>query len=926
MALERLTEICRRWGWGKRFLALGLAFFALSLPPALWWGPSALLRYGLTRGLETQGLRVAALDRAVFSLTQGRIDLRKLDVRPPLGAPLTVARIDLAFSWRAMLAGRIEIAELSISGLDLRIERGTDGAWRLPIPAGPTGVPTDAGTPPLALGIARLVATESRIVLIDGTASMTFDVDRFAAAGFDLRRPDGAMDVELSARVAGGRVRADGTGTPLAPAPEIAGTLRADGVELGAIAAFLGQAFSGTLDADLSLRARGTRGEAQGRLAVDRPRVAGAAAAALEWRGRATFGPRDPVEIDGAGAARDPVYETEGTRISAERLETEGLRVRIADGTLRIETRAEVLGAKFMAADLAASAARVTSPVLNVDIHGGTLTADVRMAVEAGAVATPDIGAQARGVELEGRFADGRFAGRGAFDGVDIDAKAADVAASAARISVEGALDVARTAFDGRLRAAELNIGRNDGLDLVAIGALALDGAKFDATTRRAGPIVAERVRALRRETARADVAAFPWRLEAPRLDADSIVSASDGKVRVGSVRARGPVLRVTRTPTGFVSFDALAKGREPSAGQGPGFRIEGLAIDDARLEFVDRAVATPVRLGADRVLLRLGALDTASPEASARARLRAQVGASGTLELDGDIAPLAAKIGFALSGGARGIDLPPFSPYVADALGVDLRTGRFDVDLDLAARAEALAGTSHWRIRNLEIDDRGVGALAREAGAPLQMALGLLRDSAGDIALDIPIAGRLDDPSFDTSDAVRQAVGGAMRGALSATFNALFPFGFILGALVDGEARAAVPPVTFAPGLSALDAQDVAALDALAGVLAARPSARLELCGFAGPSDLRALNAARGTEARGQELVETLRRLFARATGIQTETAGADELRALAEERARAVAERLTADGRVEAGRLYQCRPVVETAADAHPRVELKF
>jgi outer membrane protein OmpA-like peptidoglycan-associated protein len=205
-------------------------------------------------------------------------------------------------------------------------------------------------------------------------------------------------------------------------------------------------------------------------------------------------------------------------------------------------------------------------------------------------------------------------------------------------------------------------------------------------------------------------------------------------------------------------------------------------------------------------------------------------------------------------------------------------------------------------------------------------MALGFLRDGQGDIALEVPISGRLDDPSFDSSDAVRQAVGGAIRGALLTTFNVLFPFGFIFGALGDGQSLPALPPVAFAPGLASLDARATAALDALAGVLADRPSTRLDVCGFAGPADLRALSAARGTDPRGQELVETLRRLFARATGSAPNAAGEDELRGLAEERARAVAQRLAERPGVDAARLFECRPVVETQADAAPRVELRF
>jgi hypothetical protein len=1024
-----LVEIWRRWGWGKRAAALWGVMLILALPPGLWWGPSAALRYALTRGLEGQGLRVAALDQAVLSLTQGRIDLRKLDVQPPLGAPVTVARIELEFSWRALLAGRVEIAKLSISGIDLRLERGRDGNWRLPLPSAAPSAPAQAE--PFAIGVARLIATEGRVTLVDGARSLRVDVELFDVSGFDLRQPGRPLRVELAAALAGGRVRASGEAAPLAAIPTAMATIRAASVDLASLAPFLCLDLAGTLGGEVSVRADAASIDAQGEIELARLRAPGATVEALSWRGRAGWSPARGLEIDGTTQARGlaaapvgaaamrfegratigaeialdgaasfeaPSFEAPDTRIAATRLtaaalragrgargwtlaadaaaegvavvlpageialdtlKAPGLRARMTGADGRLETPFEVGVASFGSPDLRARFENLRSGGLTLDFgaqaafagrfasaraeiaagdlragFGGleldlrrsswaqALAAEFRLALTDAALDTPDFAARASSSTVDGRWTGARFEGQIAAERAAIDLKSAKVDARAANAAADIAFDMSRAALEGRARLGELRLRRADGLDLAEIGALAIDGIALSGATRRASAVLAERVRILRREAA----PAFPWRLEAPRLEIGGVAVAADGAVRVGPLRTRGAVLRVTRTATGFASLDAILADGDPAAPPGPGFRVESVAVDDSRLEFEDRALATPVRVDADRVALRFGAIDTAAPAAPTRASLRARVGGAGALDLQGDATPLAPKIGFDLTGTARGVDLPPFSPYVATALGADLRTGRFDLDFRLTARDEALAGASHWRLQNLEIDDRGAGALAREAGAPLAMALGFLRDRRGDIALDVPISGKLDDPSFDASDAVRQAVGGAMRGALSATFNALFPFGFILGELVAGEALPALPPVGFAPGLASFDDRASAALDALAGVLASRPSVRLEICGFAGPADLRALAAARGTDPRGQELAETLRRLFARATGAAPSVAGEDELRGLAEERARAVKDRLAGRAGVDAARLFECRPVVETDAGANPRVELKF
>lgn len=1010
-------------------MALVALALSLAAPPGLWWGPSAVLRFALKYGLEAQGVKVAALDQAVLSLTQGRIDLRKLDVHPPLGAPVTVGRIELEFSWRALLAGRVEIAELALSGVDLRLERGRDGNWRLPLAVATPGA--SAPAEPFAIGIARLIATDGRVTLVDGARSLRVDVERFDVSGFDLRQPGRPLRVELAAAFAGGRVRASGEAAPLADAPAGAATIRVSSLDLAALAPFLGLDLAGTLDGEVSLRADPDSVDARGEVDLARLRASGGTVDALNWRGSTRWTRSGGMEIDGATQARGlvaaplraaamrfegrasigaemafdgtasfeaPTFDAPDMRIAATRLtagalragwgargwtlatdataeavavalpagevaldtlKAPGLRARGIGADGRLETPFEIGIASFVGPELRARLDGLRSGGLTLDFgaqaslagrfasaraeiaagelragFGGleldlrrfgwvpTLASEFRLAATDAALETPDFAARAPSATVDGRWTGARFEGQVATERAALDLKSAKMETRVARASGDIAYDLSRAALDGRARLGELRVRRADGLDLAEIGALAIDGIALSGATRRVSGVLAERVRVLRREAA----PAFPWRLEAPRVEIGGVALAADGAIRVGPLRARGGVLRVTRTATGLASLDALLAGGDPSAPPGPGFRLESVAIDDSRLEFEDRALATPVRVNADRVNLRLGALDTAAPTTPTRASLRARLGGSGSIDVQGDAIPLAPKIGFDLTGTARGVDIPPFSPYVAKALGVDFRTGRFDLDFLLTTREETLSGSSRWRIRNLEIDDRGAGALAREAGAPLEMALGFLRDGQGDIALEVPISGRLDDPSFDSSDAVRQAVGGAIRGALSTTFNVLFPFGFIFGALADGQSLPTLPPVAFAPGLASLDARATAALDALAGVLADRPSTRLDVCGFAGPADLRALSAARGTDPRGQELVETLRRLFARATGSAPNAAGEDELRGLAEERARAVAQRLAERPGVDAARLFECRPVVEAQADAAPRVELRF
>lgn len=1002
--LERLNKIWRIDGRWRRVSIAGTAVFALLLLPALWWGPSAALRFALTRSLEAQGIKVAALDEAVFSLTRGRIDLRRLDMRPPMGPPLIVDRIDVAFAWKPLLAGRVDILEVAVDGFDLRVERDGTGRWILPFAGGEAAPRADAVAPPPApfpLGIARLTAKNGRMTLADTKGKiLSVAIERFDVSDFALAEGERPLRIEFEAKLAGGSLRAKGSATPMANVPGAKLDVAIADLDLGTLAPFADIAMAGRLRANVAIEAKPGAATIDGALALANGDLPGVVSAReFDWEGKIDWSPEAGLAaIGAANAVALELARVEAGTIAARSIdfrlaadatwrvgvtgESRALRMTLPDARLDaanlsvtdIDARAErggtiELRGKVSARELSAEAGGVAVDIAGLDATLGGVSLGEIVAAEFDARATglagkasdaqaaldvlrvvgrysdgefdgkvdianasagnADFAARMARAAIEGRYAGGEFTGPVSLDGLEARHKAEKIVVTAAGIG--GVMDIApeRSRFAARqLRVRELAARRDDGMDLFQAAAVSFDRFTYADAALRVRALAVERLKALRREAAMGEVAAFPWRFEAARVDVDGANLEPDRILRFGTVRARTPVVRVTRTAKGLASLDALRAGDADPDAPFPAIRVARIEIDDARLEFEDRAVKTPVSLDASRVAIRVGALDTRAVDRPTPVSLKGRIGGYGEISLEGTAMPLAAKPGFDLKGKALGIDLPPISPYVADALGVELRTGNFDLDLTIAAMAEALTGVSRWHIRNLEIDVRGAPPLSDETGLPLGLALSLLRDSAGDIALEIPIAGKLNDPSFDTSGAVRQAVGGAMRGAIAGTFNVLFPFGMVFGALVDGGGgpEIGLAPVAFAAGTSAFDEATAATLDRLADALTARPTLRMEICGFAGPDDLRALNAAQGTDAQGQKLLEGIQDLIARATGAPPPVFGEDALRRLAEARMRSVKDRLVAREGVASNRLFECRPVVETAAGAKPRVELRF
>jgi outer membrane protein OmpA-like peptidoglycan-associated protein len=491
--------------------------------------------------------------------------------------------------------------------------------------------------------------------------------------------------------------------------------------------------------------------------------------------------------------------------------------------------------------------------------------------------------------------------------------KQAGLAASFAELHHEGRAALAPVpTLAGRLAGSDFTLDAADGRTLAAIGRFAASDLAADAAGTQAPRIDLENLRVLRRVAAGAGQPAFPWRLEAARAAIRDLRLEGTRAVAVNTIRIDRPMVRLTRTKEGWLSLDAAREpvpAAAPAAEQAPAaptpiaapaplrYAVGRLSIVGGRALFEDRTPHAPVRLGLDRIEASVSDLDNMRPERPIAFSLAARVGGFGQANVQGTAFAFAPLLSFDLELAAKAIDLPPLSAYVDQALGIDLRTGTGDVTASLTARDELLSGTTKWRFANLQLDARAQAPDEPEPKLPVATVLGLLADSDGTIELDIPVAGKLRDPQFDTADAVRQAVGGALEGALSTTFSVLFPFGALISNALENERRGTsivLPTLVFTAGKSDLEAAFAEPLAALETLLEKRPSAQLEVCGFAQAGEIDKAEPA--------------------------------DLEALAAARSAAVKARLVDGGKVAASRVFECRPLVDDSANAKARVEMRF
>jgi hypothetical protein len=292
----------------------------------------------------------------------------------------------------------------------------------------------------------------------------------------------------------------------------------------------------------------------------------------------------------------------------------------------------------------------------------------------------------------------------------------------------------------------------------------------------------------------------------------------------------------MTGTATAPAEGEAEREPAEPTpdvaAAPPPRITVAKIEVRRGGAEFVDRSGAEPYR---GRVRdLSVDVAGVALPERTVRDvrvkgiaperapfELRAALpGAQGTLSLKLERLPLA-----------------QFTPYAARA--ADLRIPRGELSLDTKgklARAGA-AGKVETRVVVHQLAIEGGPNATSVAGMPLDLALALLRDPEGDIALPVPVEYGEAGASPDVGAILVGALSAAVTGAVTSPIKAL-------GALAPegGSAEVSFAPLAFGPGEAAAPAGAGEQLAPLAALLAQRPGLGLALVGRAGPDDRLAL------------------------------------------------------------------------------------
>ncbi|WP_283150804.1 DUF748 domain-containing protein [Silvimonas soli] len=193
---------------------------------------------------------------------------------------------------------------------------------------------------------------------------------------------------------------------------------------------------------------------------------------------------------------------------------------------------------------------------------------------------------------------------------------------------------------------------------------------------------------------------------------------------------------------------------------------------------------------------------------------------------VSGQLNPLAQQLFLDINASVKGYELAAASTYSAKYAGYGIQKGKLSMDVHYQIENRKLLAQNKVSLDQLTLGDKTDSPDATKL--PVKLALSLLTDRNGQINLDLPIAGSLDDPQFSVGGLIIKVIVNLLEKAITA------PFDLLASAFGGGPQFSYA---AFAPGSAVLDTATQESLSKLTTALNDRPAMKLEISGWADPA-----------------------------------------------------------------------------------------
>ena len=337
----------------------------------------------------------------------------------------------------------------------------------------------------------------------------------------------------------------------------------------------------------------------------------------------------------------------------------------------------------------------------------------------------------------------------------------------------------------------------------------------------------------------------------------------------------------------------------------------------ESGLHFEDHTLAVPFSSDLAITTLQIKNIDSGKPSEPASVKLIGSIDKRAPLNISGTVAPFGESPAVKMKIKLKNYPLADLSAYTVQSVGVALAGGQLKLKSKVKLKDNQLDMSNEVVLKKLEtstISKELAAKLDNQLPIPLDSALSMLRDSDGNITLDVPLQGPLDQLNVGISDimitALSKAIVPAASGYLMSTLGPYGALAWVGMKVGEKMLEIRLPPVEFPPGVSEVPDGLKDYADRLAKILRDKPTEDFQLCPKSSAWEFISESEKEKLDKKGLELSDKAR----------------EKLMALGQERAANIKKYLIRNYGIDKDRLLICITKIETKKSAKPRVDIQM
>jgi len=258
------------------------------------------------------------------------------------------------------------------------------------------------------------------------------------------------------------------------------------------------------------------------------------------------------------------------------------------------------------------------------------------------------------------------------------------------------------------------------------------------------------------------------------------------------------------------------AKEKEPPKN----IKIGNITLQGGTIDFSDRSVKPDYSAKLTEIGGRISGLSS-EETTMADVELRGKLGDYAPLEITGKINPLKEDLYVDIKARFKDMELSPTTPYAAKYVGYTVEKGKLSFDLKYLIVKKKLESQNYIFLDHLTLGEKVESPHATKL--PVKLAIALLRDRNGEVKLDIPVTGSLDDPKFSVWGIILKIIVNLLAKAATSPFA-------LLGAIFGGGEELSY--LEFDYGVATIAETNTKKIDTLVKALSDRPALNLDIEG----------------------------------------------------------------------------------------------